>query len=222
MSARILSVNVGQKRAVTHGGQTFETSIYKDPVRGPVLVHGVNLAGDDQADREVHGGVDRAVYAYSAEDYAWWTAELGRELAPGTFGENLTVEGVAVSEAVVGERWAIGDEVELEVSSPRVPCYKLAARMDDPRFIKRFASALRPGSYLRITREGALRAGDPVRVTHRPAHGIRVVDVARIYLFDRHELSDLLRAPQLGAEWIAWIRKHLPEDATNTVRSPSL
>jgi len=214
MSARIVSVNVGQKRTVTHGGQTFETSIYKDPVQGPVLVRGVNLAGDDQADRLVHGGVDRAVYAYSAEDYAWWAAELGRALAPGTFGENLTVEGVAVSEATVGERWAIGDEVELEVSSPRVPCYKLAAKMDDPRFIKRFASALRPGSYLRITREGALRAGDAVRVVHRPTHGIRVVDVARIYLFDRHDLADLLRAPQLGAEWIAWIRKHLPEDAT--------
>src|SRR5580704_2143053 len=118
MSARVISVNVGQKRTVMHGGQTFETGIYKDPVDVPVLVRGVNLVGDDQADRAVHGGVDRAVYAYSSEDYIWWSAELGRRLAPGTFGENLTVEGLTVTEAVVGERWRIGDEVELEVSSP--------------------------------------------------------------------------------------------------------
>lgn len=209
MSARVISVNVGQKRTVTHRGQTFETGIYKEPVDVPVLVRGVNLAGDDQADRAVHGGVDRAVYAYGSEDYAWWSAELGRRLAPGTFGENLTVEGLAVTEAIVGERWLVGDEVELEVSSPRVPCYKLAARMDDPGFIKRFARALRPGAYMRIACEGTLRTGDAIRVTHRPPHGVRIVDVARIYFFNRHELETLLRAPELGEEWLDWTREQL-------------
>jgi len=213
MSGRVASVNVGQKRTLTAGGQTFESAIYKDAIDGPVLVRGVNLAGDDQADRTVHGGADRAVYAYASDDYAWWSAQLDRPLAPGTFGENLTVDGMAVSEAVVGERWAVGGDVELEVSSPRVPCYKLAARMDDPRFIKRFAQALRPGSYLRITREGTVRKGDSIRITYRPAHGIRVVDVARIYQFDRDELASLLRAPELGAEWIAWIHEHLSKSS---------
>ncbi len=120
---RVISVNVGQKRPVTHGVQTFETGIYKEPVDGPVPVRGVNLVGDDQADRSVHGGVDRAVYAYASEDYAWWGAELGRQLAPGTFGENLTLHGVDVTAAVIGERWIIGADVELEVSTPRIPCY---------------------------------------------------------------------------------------------------
>jgi len=217
MSARIASVNVGQKRTLTSGGQTFESAIHKEAVDGPVLVRGVNLVGDDQADRTVHGGVDRAVYAYASDDYTWWNSELHRPLAPGTFGENLTVDGMAVSEAVVGERWAVGRDVELEVSSPRVPCYKLAARMDDPGFIKRFARALRPGSYLRIVREGALRAGDTIRIIHRPAHGIRIVDVARIYQFNREELATLLHAPELGDEWIAWIHEHLAKNRTSGV-----
>lgn len=214
MRARVVSVNVGQKRTVTYGGQTFETGIYKDAFDGPVLLRGVNLAGDDQADRTVHGGIDRAVYAYAFEDYTWWSAELGRPLAPGMFGENLTVEGAAVTEAIVGERWAVGANVELEISSPRVPCYKLAAKMDDPGFIKKFARALRPGAYMRILREGVLRAGDPIRVAHRPAHGVRVVDVARIYQFDRHDLGTLLRAPELGSEWIDWVHEQLQRDAT--------
>ena len=134
-------------------------------------VAGVNVEGDDQADRRVHGGPDKAVYAYAAEDTAFWEAELGRELGPGAFGENLTTEGLDVSGAVVGERWRIGD-VELEVCQPRLPCAKLALRMGEPTMVKRFAQASRPGAYLRIVSEGSLGAGDAIEVVSRPEHGV--------------------------------------------------
>jgi MOSC domain-containing protein YiiM len=214
MPASIASVNVGSRKMVTHHGRTFETGIYKYPVGHPVAVRGVNLEGDDQADRVNHGGVDRAIYAYALEDYAWWSAQLQRQLEPGEFGENLTLRGIDANAALVGERWRIGAEVELEVSIPRVPCFKLAAKMDDPRFAKQFAAALRPGPYLRIWREGTLQAGDSIVVTHRPNHGIRIADVARIYLFDRDELPTLLRAPELGENWLSWIREKISLDAS--------
>ena len=129
------------------------SAIGKAPVEGRVRVEGVNVEGDDQADRRVHGGPDKAVYAYAREDAAFWAGELGRELGPGAFGENLTTEGLDVSGAVVGERWRIGD-VELEVCQPRLPCNKLALRMGEPLMVKRFAQASRPGAYLRIAVEG--------------------------------------------------------------------
>ena len=172
-------------------------------------MRGVNVDGDDQADRTAHGGADMAVYAYAAEDYRWWESELERALAPGTFGENLTTTGIDVNAALIGERWRIGDALELEVAGPRIPCYKLAARMEDPRFVKRFGAALRPGPYLRIVREGTVAAGDSIAVTHRPAHGIRIVDMTRIYLFERERLGELLAAPELSAAWLDWIREQL-------------
>ncbi len=122
-------------------GRPLMSAIAKSPVEGRVRVAGVNVAGDDQADRRVHGGPDKAVYAYAAEDTAWWAGELGRPLEPGMFGENLTTEGVDVSGALVGERWRVGT-VELEVCQPRLPCAKLGLRFGDPRMVKRFG---RPG-----------------------------------------------------------------------------
>ena len=121
-------------------------------------VEGVNLAGDDQADRRVHGGPDKAVYAYASEDAAWWAAELDREIPPGMFGENLTTEGVDVSGAVIGERWRIGT-VELEVCQPRLPCAKLGTRFGDLKMVRRFGEASRPGAYLRIVTRGRARRG---------------------------------------------------------------
>jgi MOSC domain-containing protein YiiM len=206
--ASVTSVNVGRIAPLETPRGAVESAIVKVPVRGRVRFDGVNAAGDDQADRSVHGGVDRAVYAYAAEDYAWWEAELGRALAPGTFGENVTTTGLDVNAAVVGERWVIGD-AELEVSLPRVPCFKLAARMGDPRFVKTFGLALRPGPYLRIARAGSIGAGDRIDVVSRPAHGIRIVDVFTIFLFERQRLRELLAAPELGAEWIDWIHEQL-------------
>src|SRR3954468_20067099 len=127
----VISVNVGQVREVEWRGEIVTTGIWKSPVGGPVMLRGVNLAGDDQADRTVHGGPDKAVYAYASEDTAYWEETLHTTLVPGAFGENLWLEGVEVTEAVIGERWAIGSTL-LEVCQPRFPCFKLGLRFGNP------------------------------------------------------------------------------------------
>jgi MOSC domain-containing protein YiiM len=173
--ARVVSVNVGAVRTVDWHGRAVATAIWKSPVAGRIAVRGVNLEGDDQADRRVHGGPDKAVYAYGVEDYAWWSAEQGRNLAPGTFGENLTVEGIDLGQSVVGTRWQVGSTV-LEVSQPRQPCFKLGIRMGDAEFVERFEAAARFGAYLRIVREGEIGAGDTITVAPR-APGITVAEL---------------------------------------------
>lgn len=202
-SGVLVSVNAGTPRKVAAGRRTVETAIWKSPVEGRVAVRGVNLEGDDQADREVHGGPDKAVYAYGVDDYRWWETELGRPLEPGTFGENLTVAGVAVSDAVVGERWMVGS-AELEVCQPRSPCGKLGIRMEDPHFPRRFSRAGRPGAYLRIAVEGTVGVGDAVEVVSRPAHGLTVAAVSQAYEGDLDLLPELLTAPELAAGRVMW------------------
>jgi MOSC domain-containing protein YiiM len=205
MSGLVDSVNVGTPRIeVTGRGREITSAIWKHPVAGRVRVAGVNLEGDDQADRRVHGGPDQAVYAYAAEDTAWWEAEVGRTLGPGAFGENLTVSGVDVTGARVGERWAIGTTV-LEVRLPRTPCYKLAHRMGDPGFIKRFARGGRPGAYLGIVREGELGAGDAIEVVERPDHAVTIGLMAEVYLHDHSRAGELLAAPALPDSWREWV-----------------
>ena len=203
MSGKLLSVNVGRPREIEWLGRREKTSIWKSPVGGRVPVRGVNVAGDEQAALEFHGGPDKAVYAYAQEDTAWWEREIGRELEHGVFGENLTVSGLDVTGAVVGERWALGSVV-LEVAQPRIPCWKLGARMDDPSFPVHFAAAGRPGAYLRIIEEGEIGAGDEVRVGEKPGHGLTVGDVARIYHQERARCAVFLDAPELAEEWKDW------------------
>jgi len=206
---RVESVNTGRPRPMQRSsGEVTTSAIWKEPVGGRVPVRGVNVAGDDQADRSVHGGPDQAVYAYAREDIDWWSAELGRPLGPGTFGENLTTRGMDVTTALIGERWAIGT-VLLEVTSPRIPCWKLAKRMEDPRFVKRFAGAGRPGAYLRIVEEGELGAGDEIEIVERPDHDITVVLVAHAYQHDRSQLPRLLDAPALHHRWRDWLEETL-------------
>ena len=193
MPASIESVNIGAVRSVQYNGKTITTGIFKEPVAGRVTVRGVNLDGDDQADRRVHGGPDQAVYGYASEDYAWWKKDLRRAVLPGTFGENLTTVGIDISEALIGERWRVGTTL-LRVTTPRLPCYKLAMKMDDPAFIKRFASALRPGAYFAIAEEGELGKGDAIEVESRPTHDITIKKFAQIYLFERDRSRELLVA----------------------------
>jgi MOSC domain-containing protein YiiM len=201
----VVSVNVGPPRPLSvRRGRARLSAIATAPRDGPVRVEGVNLAGDDQADRRVHGGPDKAVYAYASEDVAWWSRELGRELAPGMFGENLTLAGVDVSGARVGERWRIGD-VELEVCQPRLPCAKLGLRFGDPLMVRRFAEAGRPGAYLRILREGSLAAGDAVEVLFRPDHEVSVALVSASILLDETLLARAAQAPALPAELARWM-----------------
>jgi MOSC domain-containing protein YiiM len=197
------SVNVGTPREVRWRGKRVTTAIWKAPVAGRVRVRGVNVDGDDQADREVHGGVDKALYAYAAEDFDWWAGQLDRGMGPGSFGENLTTRGVEVSGALVGERWRVGGTL-LEVAQPRIPCFKLGIRMDSQEFPRRFAAAGRPGAYLRILAEGEVGAGDPVEVVHRPAHGLTVAEVSRIYHDDHAGASRLLEVPELAGSWKQW------------------
>lgn len=168
---RVLSVNVGSVREIEWHGRLVTTGIWKHAVSGRVALRGVNLHGDDQADRTVHGGPDKAVYAYAREDYDFWRNQQRIDTSPGLFGENLTTEGLDLSRALVGERWTVGAAV-LEVAQPRLPCFKLGLRMGDARFPKRFLAASRMGAYLRIVREGDVGANDPVLVTNRPDHEV--------------------------------------------------
>src|SRR3954469_17602275 len=198
--ARILSVNVGRPKPLAERrGRVMMSAIAKLPVEGPVRVEGVNLAGDDQADRRVHGGPDKAVYAYAREDSDWWAEQLGREIVDGMFGENLTTEGVDVSNALVGERWRIGS-VELEVCQPRLPCSKLGLRFGDLRMVRAFAQASRPGAYMRIVTEGELQAGDEITITHRPEHGVTLALVADAILKDPSLAARAASAPELSDE----------------------
>ena len=208
MAGSVLSVNVAEPREIEWLGRRATTSIWKEPVAGRVRVAGVNLEGDEQADTRFHGGVDKAVYVYAREDYVWWERELGHPVPAATFGENLTVAGVDVTGAVVGERWEVGSTV-LEVTGPRVPCWKLGARMENPEFPVYFAAAGRPGAYLRILTEGELEAGDAVEVVERPSHRLTVGQVAEIYHGDRSRCAELLRAPEIGQEWRAWVEERL-------------
>jgi MOSC domain-containing protein YiiM len=204
MSGSVLSVNVAQIREIPRGGEMVPTGIWKVPVEGRVAVRGVNVEGDEQADRSVHGGPDKALYAYAREDTDGWEGELGRKLPHGAFGENLTLRGVDVSGALIGERWRIGT-VLLEVSEPRFPCWKLGARFGDPLMLKRFAAALRPGAYLRIAEEGELAAGDAVEIAERPDHDLTIAAFARAFLHDRDSLARLLEVPAVSDMWRDWV-----------------
>lgn len=208
--ALVVSVNVGRPRTVHWEGREVTTAILKRPVEGPRRVEGVNVAGDDQADRRVHGGADKAVYAYAAEDYRWWEAELGRELAPGTFGENLTTTSLELGAAVIGQRWRVGGVV-LRVTQPRTPCHKLGLAMGDPAFPARFAGAGRPGAYLAVEEAGSLVAGDHIRVLSSPQHGLTITEVARALRGDPDPLPRMLAVPDLPDGLREWARRRAPD-----------
>ncbi len=196
---RVLSVNVGVVREVEWRGRLVTTGIWKDPVAGRVALRGVNFEGDDQADRSLHGGPDKAVYAYAREDYDFWRDDEGMKTPAGLFGENLTVEGIDLSSAVVGERWRVGTTT-LEVAQPRLPCYKLGIRLGDAQFPKRFLAAVRMGAYLRVVEEGDVGAGDAVHLASRPDHGI-TLRMMTDALSDPATAAALLQVPGLPAFW---------------------
>jgi len=206
---RVVSVNVGAPRSVEWQGRRVRTAIWKEPVDGPVEVRGVNLAGDDQADRRVHGGIHKAVYAYAAEDYAWWSASLGADLGPGTFGDNLTVEGFDLRLVWVGERWRVGTCL-LEVSEPRMPCFKLGARMGTADFVDLFDVVGRYGTYLRIIEAGAVAAGDAVHRVSRPDHELTVGELAAAREGgDADLLQRVVDHPSVSESWANSARRSL-------------
>ena len=201
---RLLSVNVAALRPNPWKGLRA-TGIDKRPVDGPVAVTApgpkgtgaVGLAGDRACDVEHHGGSDQAVYAYSREDLDGWESELGRALANGVFGENLTTAGVDVSSALIGERWRVGPDVILEVSCPRIPCGTFQGWMQAEGWTRQFTRAARPGAYLRVIAPGQIRAGDPVEIVHRPDHDVTVAVSFRAMTLEPGLLPRLLVAEAL-------------------------
>ena len=196
---RVVSVNVGAVRSVEWRGRTVTTGIFKHPVAGRVSLRGVNFHGDDQADRSVHGGPDKAVYAYALEDYDAWRAAEGLDTPHGLFGENLTVTGVNLASVTIGTQWRVGSAV-LEVVQPRLPCYKLGIRMNDATFPKRFMAMARMGAYLRVVQEGDVGAGDDIGVTQAPEPGVSLRDMVES-LDDPAKAAALMRAPRLPPFW---------------------
>lgn len=195
---RVISVNVGEVREVEWRGELITSAIWKQPVTDRIAMRGVNLHGDDQADRTVHGGADKAVYSYAQEDYDYWHEEAF-ETEAGLFGENLTVAGIDLSNAVVGERWSVGTSV-LEVAQPRLPCFKLGMRVGDSHFPKRFQLAGRMGAYLRIIEEGEVGRGDVIHVVSRPDHGV-TLRYMMASLRDPLKAKHLRSVPGLPAYW---------------------
>lgn len=165
---QLLSVNIGQKRTQQKGEELETTGIYKNPTPEPVQITRLGIKEDFIGSPKDHGGPDQAIYVYGKPDYEWWSMNLGKEPGPGTFGDNLTISDVESALYRIGDRFHIG-QVILEVTAPRIPCSTLAARMGDPKFVKKYRSAERPGLYCRVIQEGTLQAGEPVR--HEPFTG---------------------------------------------------
>ncbi|MGV9704644.1 MOSC domain-containing protein [Streptomyces sp. NPDC003483] len=200
---QLLSLNLGRARAVPYTDRAVGvTGIDKRPVTGPVRVSapgpkGVGasgLAGDTVCDLRHHGGDDQAVYAVAREDLDDWERELGRPLANGAFGENLTTLGLDVSGARIGERWRVGAELVLEVTSGRIPCRTFQGHLGEPGWVKRFTHRAAPGAYLRVIESGEIRAGDPIEVVHRPGHEVTVAVEFRAMTTERELLPGLLAA----------------------------
>jgi MOSC domain-containing protein YiiM len=201
---KLISINVGLPREVTWKGKTVTTGIFKDPVSARVRVRLLNLDGDGQADLTVHGGLEKAVYAYPFEHYDYWRDELpDTELTPGIFGENFTVTGFKEEEINIGDRFQIGS-VELMVTQPRLPCYKLGIRFGRPDMVKRFLASRRTGFYFRVLQEGEVVAGDTLELTSRDTNIITVADITQLYTREKTDPALLYRATQLEALPDSW------------------
>jgi MOSC domain-containing protein YiiM len=213
--ARVLSVNLARVMPNPHK-QTSVTGIDKRPALGRVHVRapgtkgggrGSGLEGDTIGDRAHHGGDDQAVYAYAREDLDRWQRVLGRDLASGSFGENLTTQGIDVNAALIGERWKIGDRVELQITDPRIPCSTFRGWIAERGWLRTFTDAAIPGSYLRVVTPGQIAAGDAIVVSHRPNHDVTVALVFRAFTREPGLLASILAAGDLPEETRAAARE---------------
>lgn len=211
---KLVSVNVSLPKEIPYQGKTVTTSIFKEPVRGRVMVRRLNVDGDDQADRRVHGvGFEMAVYVYPVQHYAFWEAELDREQFPyGQFGENFTVEGLSEDTVRVGDILRVGGTL-LQVTQPRIPCYKLALRMEQsPDFPARFQKTGRMGFYCRVLEEGEVGADDSIELVERDDGSATIADFIQVYLYESHEpasLKRILTSRELGEAWRVYLEKML-------------
>src|SRR5512142_352994 len=210
ISGQLLSVNVGLPRDVTWHGKTVHTGIWKSPVDGPSRVRRLNIDGDGQGDLAGHGGEHRAVFVYQLESYRYWQDQLGRDdFEYGQFGENFTVSGLADEQVRIGDRYQIGDAL-FEVTQPRVTCYRVGIRMDEPRIPALLVSHHRPGFYFRVLREGAVRAGDEIVRVARGPQAMTVAEVDALLYLPGHPVEQVRRAlliPALSEGWQASFRE---------------
>ena len=211
---KLVSINVGLPREVRWRGKTVRTSIFKAPVSGRIHVTGLNVQGDRQSDLSVHGGTDKAVYAYPSEHYAFWRSDLpGTDFQWGAFGENLTTEGLLEDRVHIGDRFRVGS-AEFIVTQPRMPCFKLGIRFNRPDMVKRFLRSGRTGFYLAVLREGDIAAGDSVDLVAEDDNHITVADVVGLYATDAANQDLLRRATGLSAlpeSWRQYFRDRLWE-----------
>ena len=189
---KLISINIGQKRTQQNGEKLETTGIYKMPVHGNVNVTTLGIAEDFIGSPKHHGGPDQAVYVYGAADYAWWSQELGKELAPGTFGDNLTISELESAQFNIGDRLQLGSMI-LEVSAPRIPCSTLATRMGDSQFVKKYRNAERPGVYCRVIVEGEIKAGVEVAAQRSAGEAVGVIEVFRDWYEKDKDESTLRR-----------------------------
>ncbi len=189
----IASINSAKPVTINFNNEAVVTGIFKRPVEGSVQVTKLGLAGDTVVDSKVHGGLDQAVYLYHKEDYDWWSNELGKEIGYGAFGENLTVSGLDDISWVIGDRLII-NELVLEITAPRTPCFKLGVRMEDTSFAKKFAKAVRPGAYARVLKEGVIKAGDSIVIEKTTMDFASVKEVFAEWHSNNKSLSILKKA----------------------------
>ena len=188
---QLTSVNIGKKQTQQNGSKLETTGIYKLPVREPVQITSLGIKEDFIGSKKHHGGPDQAVYVYGTIDYEWWSTELSREIGPGTFGENLTITGLESTKFNIGDYLHVGSAT-LQVTSPRIPCSTFARRMEDPKFIKRFRSAERPGLYCRVIKEGIVKAGDEVRIEAYTGETISLIQMFRDY-YEKDKSEETIR-----------------------------
>ena len=214
---KLLSVNVGLPREIEWNGRVVRTSIFKEPVTGRVRVTRLNVDGDQQSDLTVHGGPDKAVYAYPSEHYRFWRSELpDMDLAWGIFGENFTTDGLGEDTLHIGDRLRVGS-AEFVVTQPRMPCFKLGIRFNRSDMVKRFLQSGRTGFYLAVAIEGEIAAGDSIELLGQDEHSITVADIVNLYREDATNQDMLRRAsklPSLPNSWREYFRKRLwnPDD----------
>lgn len=211
---KLVSVNVSLPKEVSANGKSVRTGIFKQPVEGRVRLRRLNLEGDAQADLSVHGGPDKAVYAYSLDHYPYWAEGLRRDdLSPGQFGENFTVEGLTEDEVFLGDLFRIGEAV-IEVTQPRLPCFKLGLRMGDPKFLKPFLASGRVGFYLRVLEEGTVGAGDGIARVRTGPERLTIRELTKLASDEKgnRELAQrALRVPALAVSWREWLEERLAE-----------
>lgn len=210
---KITSLNVGMPRLALYKGATIETGIFKEPVKGPVQLRGLNLDGDRQADLSVHGGPYKAVYAYPSEHYVFWRDQLlGDELPWGMFGENFTTEGLSENELHIGDRLQIGTATVM-VRQPRIPCYKLAAKFQRDDILQRFLESGRSGFYFSVEQEGTVAAGDAFKLLSRNPSAVTIEEMNRLFVpekYNRTLLEKALATSALPQDWHDYLSRRLP------------